>query len=686
MIRIDTQGAIHENRALLSDFEQLYHDAFPDVNERESFNDICARINQENQPLRSVIALTYSNEGLLGGMVLDIYENTWFHLIYLLVKPEARNQGIGKQLICEELPALVGSINSDCKGVFLESNIPWLTHTDSFDPYKRLSHFRHFGVKWIPIQYVQPPLSKEKEFVSNLFLLYYPFSKEYSLINKQYIRAFLYHFYVNLGAETDGCIKYESMLNELNHLEMNQSTISTQEIPIQERSAIQFNRVSLCVQVSHETPQKVKEVPCEQFHSYETDLLSYHFQRDRPITSRFLPEHSIEHIEIHFPPIYAYHSEGRTQHMANERTTIPANIKISQTHFHASENTVWSVTLMNCEDNYFSELEIIKLSSYFGSSQERTGLKDNIQFSKPGEEKRNLSDFIRSILNLTETSISIGSGIIQLDTAKILSKNNQIQLNWGAFYDELTESFSNPDSPNIALNTKYNEDESYTAFLNLMCGFALGIFDYNRMGFDEVVDTLQLLKGDNSYLLFINRGIMLNLCHEDEMFESVREHIGISPYLLIPNAALNNNTFYLESTLKKLSDLEFSDQSTHVLLEVRKQAEHALLKGVVNNIFHYKTEKNLFEFCSVERNHALIAKAIQGNLEELQQVVDERKTKREDQSDLFTTLLLTVLSCLQFQGIFQSIANDNFVMSWVYTATFSVTITFMIYTLLRMKK
>jgi hypothetical protein len=341
---------------------------------------------------------------------------------------------------------------------------------------------------------------------------------------------------------------------------------------------------------------------------------------------------------------------------------------------------------MNCEDNYFSELEIIKLSSYFGSSQERTGLKDNIQFSKPGGEKRNLSDFIRSILNLTETSISIGSGIIQLDTAKILSKNNQIQLNWGGFYDELTESFSNPDSPNIALNTKYNEDESYTAFLNLMCGFALGIFDYNRMGFDEVVDTLQLLKGDNSYLLFINRGIMLNLCHEDEMFESVREHIGISPYLLIPNAALNNNTFYLESTLKKLSDLEFSEQSTHVLLEVRKQAEHALLKGVVNNIFHYKTEKNLFEFCSIERNHALIAKAIQGNLEELQQVVDERKTKREDQSDLFTTLLLTVLSCLQFQGIFQSIANDNFVMSWVYTATFSVTITFMIYTLLRMKK
>ncbi|MFM7595899.1 MAG: hypothetical protein ACKO4Y_06955 [Flavobacteriales bacterium] len=77
---------------------------------------------------------------------------------------------------------------------------------------------------------------------------------------------------------------------------------------------------------------------------------------------------------------------------------------------------------------------------------------------------------------------------------------------------------------------------------------------------------------------------------------------------------------------------------------------------------------------------------IQANLNELQHLLEERKTKREDRSDLFMTLLLTVLSCLQFQGIFQSIANDNFVMSWIYTIIFSITITFMIYTLLRMKK
>lgn len=467
---------------------------------------------------------------------------------------------------------------------------------------------------------------------------------------------------------------------------MNTSPFTTQDPTVQETSTVKFYNASLCVQVSHEGTKLNHQLPCDQFHSYETDLLSYHFQRDRPITSRFKPELTLDCLEIHFPIQYTYHSEGRTHNLTNERNTIHAIARISETTFHASENSIWSLTLMNVPGDYFSELELIKLSAFFSSSQERTNLKECIQFSLPGGNKMPLSDFICSILNLRGQAITLGSGIIQLDTSKIQSNNDWLKLTWGTFYDEITDSFSNPHSPNIALNTKYNQDESYTDFLNVMCGFALGIFDFKRMGFDEVVDTLQLLKGDNSYLLFVNRGIMLNLCHDDEMFESVREHIGISPYLLIPNAVLNNNTYYLEATLKNLNAIDFASETTSTLLVERKRAERALLKGIVNNIFHYKTEKNLFEFCSAERNHSLMIQEIQANLDELQHLLDERKTKREDRSDLFMTLLLTVLSCLQFQGIFQSIANDNFVMSWIYTVTFSITITFMIYTLLRMKK
>ena len=363
---------------------------------------------------------------------------------------------------------------------------------------------------------------------------------------------------------------------------MNTASTSSQEPTIQESSTLKFYNASMCVQVSHEDDKPTNKLPCDQFHSYETDLLSYHFQRDRPITSRFKPEITLDCLEIHFPKQYTYHSEGRSHNLTNERDTIKAIARISETSFHASENSVWSLTLMNYPGDYFSELEIIKLSSFFGSSQERTGLKDSIKFSLPGGNAMSLSDFICSIIDLRGQAITMGSGIFQLDTSKIESKTDWLQLTWGTFYDEITDSFSNPHSPNIALNTRYNEEQSYTDFLNLMCGFALGIFDFKRMGFDEVVDTLQLLKGDNSYLLFVNRGIMLNLCHDDEMFQSVREHIGISPYLLIPNAVLNNNTFYLEATLSNLNALDFAAQPTATLLAERKRAERALSNTTLN--------------------------------------------------------------------------------------------------------
>ncbi|MFM7387539.1 MAG: hypothetical protein ACKO5L_05205, partial [Bacteroidota bacterium] len=70
----------------------------------------------------------------------------------------------------------------------------------------------------------------------------------------------------------------------------------------------------------------------------------------------------------------------------------------------------------------------------------------------------------------------------------------------------------------------------------------------------------------------------------------------------------------------------------------------------------------------------------------LQKTLDERKALREERSDLFMTLLLTVLSCFQFQGIFQSMTDNNLLMSWIYTLTFALTITGAIYYLLKMKR
>ena len=684
MTIIDSNASIATYSAHLKAFEALYIQAFPDENEREYFEDILARIdNPVGQP-SSIIGLITQEETVLAGVVLDVFDNDFFHLIYLVVNPDFRNSGIGKTIMTDGLKQLVLSRNPNIDGVFLESNIPWKTTEDAFDPTLRMNIFKRYGVKWIPMEYIQPSLSSDKEPVKNLFLLFLPFNANQESISYRYTIEFLTRFYQGLHCDPASSDEFQIMVNQLNFININ-NQITLKEIPMQESSLYQFHRASICLQFSVEEAQSKETLPCDHFHSYETDLLSYHFQRDRPFTSRYQDGFSKEDITIHFPETYTYHSEGRSYEMVNERPVIQASLKLSRTDFKGSTNTVWSVVLMNKDGDYFSELEIIKLSAYFGSSQERTGLKSCIKFSHSNTTPLVLEDFIKDLLGLQNHNVFTGSGILQLDTAQISMKDGANDTDWDDFYQVMNDSLGK-ENAYVELNNKYDEDEFYEGFLNLLCGFALGIFDYNRMGFDEVVDTLQLLKGDNGYLLFVNRGVMMNLCHEDEMFEAVLDNIGISPYLLIPNAVLNNNTFYLESALGNLKSLQFDTEATETLQRLRKTSEHALNSGVISNVFHYKTEKTIFDFCSTERNHALMVNKINASLDELQQLLSERKSIREDRSDLFMTLLLTVMSCLQFQGIFQSIANNNLLMSWVYTITFSITITTMIYTLLRMKK
>ena len=554
MLLVDRPEIVNQHKELLLSFQCIYEEAFPDSNEREDFKDILDRVQLDNLQLRTLIGIHREGEKAISGIIIDIYDECIFHLIYLVVAPQHRNQGWAKRLIQEDIKRLILDINPKSAGVFLESNIPWKTEKDAFDPKIRLHIFKNLGIKLIPIEYTQPPLSAGKDKVNNLFLLYLPL-KEESTIELQLIQSFLNLFFKGLGCQTENNRELDAMNGQLLLLKNQNNQIEMKEIPTLEDAKFKFGRASIGLQFSSKQQNLKHDAPCDHFFSYETDLLSFHFQRDRPFTSRYLDELSLDTIEIHFPESYCFNSEGRSYDLINQRKTIVSSLNISKTDFHQSNNAVWTMVFVNKEGDYFSELEIIKLSSYFGSTQERTGLKEQIRFAKPGNEPLPLEKFIKQQLGFEDQHITLGSGILQIDTAHIECSMDGFDMDWDGFYQNMNDSL-NPQNNSVELNNQYEEDSNYETILNLLCGFSLGIFDYNRMGFDEVIDTLTLLKGDNGYLLFVNRGIMLNLCHEDEMFESVVENIGISPYLLIPNSVLNNNTYYLESTLNALKAID----------------------------------------------------------------------------------------------------------------------------------
>lgn len=186
-------------------FFKLYEASFPDVNEREDPQIITDRIKLESKERyfpETTIILAVSEDKVMGGTVIEYYaECKCFLLTYILVDNEFRGRGVARFLIGNGIRSVVDAKGKDeVKAVYFESNIPWKTVNDSFDPWERLRVFSKLGAKWIDINYTQPSLGKGRNKVHNLYLLIFPSLTGLSdKVEKSDLISFLEVFYQSLG-------------------------------------------------------------------------------------------------------------------------------------------------------------------------------------------------------------------------------------------------------------------------------------------------------------------------------------------------------------------------------------------------------------------------------------------------------------------------------------------------------
>ena len=566
----------------------------------------------------------------------------------------------------------------------MEANNPWTTRIDSFDPITRLAIFEKLGLKYIPFDYIQPPLEPRKEYVYNLLLLYLPTKYKHS-ISYETLNKFILSLYKGLKVEN-----YTIDQNYINSMKSikntSKNTIFLSGLPKDENSLINFKNISICFQAivpNHKNTKLDSEYICNFFHSYETDLLSSRFQINRPFITKFNYKLGKFPIKIHFPEFYTYLSEGNYNSLKSKRLCIDAYLHISETRLKSSEDTIFNIVISDYENDYFTEHEIIKLLNFIGSKQENINLIEQVHFSEksdPDERKYLFFDFIKLLEPSIRSELKCNTGIIQFDTSTSRSKLFD-SINFDQFYDAL----ANTQSEKVKNFEKlYNNCSCYRNMSNVLCGIALGIFDFNRMGFDEVVDTLIPIKSNNSYLLFLNRGILMNICHDDEMFKSVKRSIGMSPYLIIPNMILANNEFQLEKCNLLLENILCAIRNNKKiqldeLRSVRRKADSLLNISTLPNIFQYKTEKLIYNYGISHRSIETLSIITERNIKDLEKIIIDQESIRSANSDLFMTILLSLVSCFQLQGIFVSFANNDLAMSWFYTLSFSFAVTCLIY-------
>jgi hypothetical protein len=701
VIFISDSQSCQQNASSMAEFLPIYEEAFPDEDEREEWKDIQERCFNEFSEPRTFILMTREAEEISGGIIADYYPNSGvFHLIYIAIKKNKRGKGIARKLIKSLLPEAISQIQLSAdfiaKAIIFESNIPWKTGIDSIDPKSRLQIFDKLGARLIPITYVQPALSSNRNKVENLFLLCFPLTENSSFteINAAVINDFLKEFYHGLGIkDPEKNTDFNRMIKELNAIKVKNDMIKLDSIPELESNLLTIKKASICIQFSTEFKDKPieKEEKCPYFYSYETDLLSSHFQNRRPFSTYFNSEIGIVPITIHFPNFYNYLSEGTRFSKASVRSEVKANLHINQTISTSGNTNTWSIVLSTSTSDYFNENEIIKLLNFFGSKQEDVSMIEEIEFSTESIPKSKFQDFISTLMNWTDTTpISIQTGVIQLDTDHISFNNPHSQFNWSDFYLHLKNFNEGIGNAAQDYERNYYSNEIFKVVNNIFCGFALGIFDFDRMDFDEVTDTLIPRKSTENYLILMNRGILICACHDDEMYEATLSSIGISPYLLIPNMILANNVHQLDKVDAEVSQLFLNIEtkekvSLNQLRASRSKIDNWLNNGYFPSIFQYPSEKDLYSFGTNHRGLEEYKINLELSIKTLDDLKDELISNRQENSDLMMTIILTLLSGVQFQGIFESIANGNIIKSWLYTVMFSICLAGAIYYFTKMK-
>lgn len=607
---------------LLREFEiSVFNPSFPFVDEREPFEEIIERVKQsQNEAPVSYCVLSLNEcDNVIGGMVVDWYpESNSLEIIYLAVKDNYRRQRIGSQLRYDGLDLILAKIR-DTYGqspnrVYLEVEFPMLDKemNDNFNASDRMNIWLHWGAKVIPIRYYQPPLADRRNGVSDLILMAIPFNGELG-IPKMELKNFLIEFYRGLkaldsyrlaqmleGLGADNKLCYYDCIEESGDW-----TFGINEDGNKESENVTASIVWHFIYSGNSNWAEDKE-NCDIFNSYECDLMNYVNQNERPFKTHFIKK--IKEVHIKLPAFYSYSSEGRTIYRKSINTDIVADISLS---FAYSQLTDVHIVNMAISPREANENDILKLVNVFGSKQENYLSSEPIEISENGHDFMSINDFLSATVHIGKYEI--------LDLG--VSEFSGIKFN----FDEAG-------------------DTSISERNKMLCGLMLGIFDFRRMNAAEIKDTVKPVVTFDDFDIYVARGHMMKINKGRYDIETA-ENILVSPYVLIPSEAMAFNEYYLRRGDKLAVAATKHRWIVSAAYKNIADSQHLVINGYLSNIFHYSSEKNLF-------NEADIQRSLTSRRDRILERIDAVRHKCECGTDTILEGVLAVIALCQISEFF----------------------------------
>jgi ribosomal protein S18 acetylase RimI-like enzyme len=177
-------------------YGQLFLQAFPNDDERESLENLIRFIQSGNEGEDRHILFLKDNSSIIGCIIFSFFQKAGAGYIpYLVVDSSYRQKGYARILFERAMQILEQDAKNYNKNlvkyVFLE--------IDKFDnkipPYAYLWH--SLGFKRVNLSYIQPPLNKEKSHSENLILAVNQLTSKKSFIPSEDVKVFLKEFFTN---------------------------------------------------------------------------------------------------------------------------------------------------------------------------------------------------------------------------------------------------------------------------------------------------------------------------------------------------------------------------------------------------------------------------------------------------------------------------------------------------------
>jgi hypothetical protein len=420
------------------------------------------------------------------------------------------------------------------------------------------------------------------------------------------------------------------------------------------------------------------------FRSMELDMLSYRFQTEtnRPFGSQCEKERLP--IEIVFPGQFKYYSEGREMTLVCPQPQRDAWLAVSSTRFLQSGIRVWHVVITPRKGHTFSEFDIIKLIHLYDGRAENTTLKEDVSFHVDGR-KVMASGLLPTVCAGASKCAKLTAGSIEIIPPESIP------------HDLLLGTVRNARKPDGSEDYKRlkqwmdgGTETEAGQVLKAYCGIVTGIFDFNNMSEDELLDTLEPTLSESSGFLLINRCTLTCITKEGRAMEELGATVGISPYLIIPHAVLLHNEALVDAadsvlptdagTVEKgcVARLrEYLCPRRPWLTDLQKAyraADHKLKHLYLPNVFNYVTERSLYEKGGHGRGSDDKQSATLAKLGELHNRIEVRSNNQRKHGQQFIALLLSPVTASGLKNALSACCNCVLWPGWDWGIAIFVTV------------